>query len=244
MYTNKNKLALADPHVLVAEDDWYMLQLIESFLKADGYNVDTCEDGGTALQKLTEGGPYDIALLDSVMPKMSGLKVLETIRRAGMHIPVIIVSGQAQESHRVEGLSIGADDYITKPFSSRELLARILAIRRRVEAHRKLPKQIRVGETLIDFEAREALSGDGMPIHFTPTEWAMLLHMAHQNGAAISRSEFKIKVLKIPAFINTRTTDRHAYSLRCKLDQDSRNPHHILTVVGVGYRLNDFEILA
>ena len=141
------------------------------------------------------------------------------------------------------GLNLGADDYLAKPFSMRELLARTNAVRRRGEGTRPRPKKIRVGGVVADFETYVALRGKEH-VHLTPLEWAVLRHLAHRRGKAVSRAEFNVKVLRIPASIETRTIDRHTYSLRCKLDEDPKKPRHVLSVTGVGYRLVDFEQLA
>ena len=242
MYISKNETPLADPRALIAEDDRHMLQVLKSLMSDEGYAVDTCMNGEDALYKLTREGPYDVALLDSVMPQMTGVEVVQLLRRSGMDTPVIIVSGRSLEHHRIEGLEEGADDYITKPFSSRELIARVFAVRRRSEASRTLPKKIVLGNLFVDFEAREALR-DGALIHITPTEWDMLRYMAYRKGASISREELKVHVLKIPVFIKTRSVDRHAYALRCKIDLDPKKPRHIMAVIGIGYRLANFELL-
>ena len=243
MYTNSTKNTSLSPRVLVADDEWYMSRTLETIYKREGYEVVLCEDGSEAAHKLVQCGPFDLVVLDDVMPKMSGLEVLRLARDTGITVPVIIVSGQVKESDRVKGLNMGADDYVVKPFSSRELMARTAAVRRRSETTRALPKRIRVGDVVADFESYEARRGDE-EVHFTPMEWGVLRHMAYREGRAVSRPEFNVHVLKIPATIETRTIDRHAYALRCKIDENPKKPRHILAVNGVGYRLNEFELLA
>ena len=233
----------APPRVLVAEDEWYMANGIRHIFKRDGYDVVPTDNGRDAAQLLLDGAPFDVVLLDVVMPHMDGFEVLRQARAAGVRAPIIMVSGRASESDRVRGLTLGADDYITKPFSSRELLARAAAVRRRGDGSRPLPKKIRVGDVVADFESFVALR-DEQAVHLTPLEWGVLRHMAYRRGKAVSRPEFNVKVLKIPACIETRTIDRHAYALRCKIDKDPKRPHHVLSVTGVGYRLHDFELLA
>ena len=243
MYTTVSNDHNVKPRALVAEDDWYTANMLESIFKREGYEVVVCKNGADAMHQLTYGGPYDIALLDVVMPKMSGLEVLRQAREAGIAVPVMIVSGRTKEHERINGLVMGADDYIVKPFSTRELLARTAAVRRRCEIRQPLPKRIRMGDVLADFETFSAMRG-AEAIHFTPLEWGVLRHMAYREGRAVSRQEFNVHVLKIPASIETRTIDRHAYALRYKIDKNPKQPHHILAVKGIGYRLNDFEHLA
>ena len=243
MYTKNTRNPIPSPRVLVAEDDWYMIQTLETIFKREGYQVVTSQNGDDAAEKLVKGGPFDLAVLDVVMPGQSGLTILSRARESGMTVPVIIVSGQTKESDRVKALNMGADDYVVKPFSSRELLARTAAVRRRCESTAALPKRIRMGDIVADFETFVAQRGEAS-VHLTPMEWAVLRHMAYRGGRAVSRQEFNVHVLKIPAFIETRTIDRHAYALRYKIDMDPKNPRHILAVSGVGYRLQDFELLA
>ncbi len=243
MYTNSSKSTTVKPRALIAEDEWYMSKTLEATLVRDGYEVVICKNGADAAHQLVQCGPYDVALLDVIMPKMSGLEVLRMARDFGIDVPVVIVSGKVKESDRVAGLNMGADDYICKPFSSRELMARVSAVRRRRETRLALPKKIRVSDVVVDFETFTAMRG-AEPVHFTPMEWSVLRHMAHREGRVVSRQEFNVHVLKIPASIETRTIDRHAYALRCKLDKDPKKPRHILSVKGAGYRLAAFERLA
>lgn len=230
------------PRVLVAEDDWYMANGIEHSFKREGYDVRRTDNGRDAADLLEGGIPFDVVLLDVVMPYVDGFEVLTRVRKAGVRTPVIMVSGRVSESDRVRGLRLGADDYVAKPFSHRELVARAEAVRKRGDRARCQPQCIRVGNVTARFDKRRA-EKDGEPVHFTPLEWSVLQYMAHREGKAVSREEFNVKVLKIPADIPTRTIDRHAYSLRCKIDHNPKKPHHILSVKGIGYRLADFELM-
>ena len=228
------------PRILVAEDDWYMANGIEHSFKREGYDVRRTDNGRDAADLLEGGIPFDVVLLDVVMPFVDGFEVLTRARKAGVLTPVIMVSGRVSESDRVRGLRLGADDYVAKPFSHRELVARADAVRKRGDRVSRQPKCIHVGNVTANFEERWA-DKDGESLHFTPLEWSVLQYMAHREGKAVSREEFNVKVLKIPADVPTRTIDRHAYSLRCKIDRNPKKPHHILSVKGIGYRLADFE---
>lgn len=233
----------APPRALVADDHWYTYNAIDHTLTKAGYDVVIADNGKDAADLLLDGAPFDVVILDVVMPELDGFEVLRRARRAGVRAPIIMVSAMGTESDRVRGLDLGADDYLPKPFSSRELLARANAVRRRGGGTRPRPKKIRVGEVVVDFEKYVAYRREE-PMHFTPLEWAVLRHLAHRQGKAVSRAEFNVKVLKVPASIETRTIDRHTYSLRCKLDEDPKKPRHVLSVTGVGYRLAEFELLA
>ena len=231
------------PRALVAEDEWMMYNAINHTLKKGGYEVVIANNGVDAMGLLDDGAPFDVVILDIGLPGMDGFEVLRRARAAKVNVPVLILSGLSTESDRVRGLNLGADDYLPKPFSSRELLARVNAVRRRGVGTRPRPNRIRVGDVNVNFEQYEARRGDD-PVHFTPLEWGVLRHLAYRQGNAVSRAEFNVRVLKIPASIETRTIDRHVYSLRCKLDKNPKKPRHILAVTGIGYRLAEFEWLA
>lgn len=232
----------ASPRVFLAEDEWYTANGIRNLFGRAGYEVFSTENGSDAARLLMGDAEYDVAILDVMMPEMDGFEVLARVRDAGVITPIIMLSGRATESDRVRGLGLGADDYLAKPFSGQELLARAKAIRRRSGGARPLPKKIQVGDVVADFESYTAWRADES-IHFTPLEWAVLRHMAHRAGKAVSRKEFNVEVLKIPADIETRTIDRHAYALRCKIEDNPQKPRHVLSVTAVGYRLADFEVL-
>lgn len=230
------------PRVLLAEDEWYTANGMRNLFGRAGYEVFSTENGNDAARLLLGGAWYDVAILDVTMPGMDGFEVLTSVREAGVMTPIIMLSGSAAESDRVRGLRLGADDYMAKPFSGQELLARAKAVRRRGRGTNPLPKKIRVGDVIVDFDNYAAWRADES-IHFTPLQWAVLRHMAHRGGKAVSRKEFNVEVLKIPAEIETRTIDRHAYALRCKIEGNQQKPRHVLSVPSVGYRLADFEVL-
>lgn len=232
----------ASPRVFLAEDEWYTANGIRNLFGRAGYLVFSTENGSDAVRLLMADAEFDVALLDVTMPGMDGFEVLTRVRGAGVMTPIIMLTGRATETDRVRGLGLGADDYLAKPFSGQELLARAKAVRRRGRGASLLPKKIRVGDVIADFESFAARRADES-IHFTPLEWAVLRHMAHRKGKAVSREEFNVEVLKIPADIETRTIDRHAYALRRKIEGNRQKPRHVLSVTAVGYRLADFEVL-
>lgn len=227
--------------VLIAEDDAPTARAIQRIFKQEGAQVTIKTNGHDAATFIQSEDFLDVAILDVMVPGLNGVGIVRQIREFGCYTPVIMVSGNDSIGDRVRGLEAGADDYMGKPFNAYELMTRAKAICRRVHHGGRYPKRIRVGSSLCDFETRTA-SKKGMPIHFTPLEWKVLHHMAFRKGHAVSRSEFNVWVLKIPHDLRTRTIDRHAYALRCKLDENPLHPRHILKVRGVGYRLGDFEV--
>ena len=230
------------PHVLVAEDEQYIAKAIAHKLSMHGYRVTVVDNGVEATDHLLYGDVVDLAILDIMMPLMDGLDVLRRIRKFGCETPVVVVSGKDDPVDRIRGLEAGADDYLGKPFNTHELFTRVETVRRRVAHNHGYPRRIQVGDTTIDFESYTAIRGNAA-IHLTPMQWRMLKHMAFREGRAVSRADFKVHVLKIPPEIETRTIDRHAFALRQKLDKNPRKPRHIIAVTGIGYRLQDFEVL-
>ncbi len=231
------------PRILIAEDEWAMSNGLKYLFKRHGYEVVPVDNGREAVRQLLADPPFDVAILDVMMPQMDGFEVLQHVRDQDIHTPIIILSAKGSEEDKVRGLELGADDYMTKPFSDKELVARVGAVRRRREAAQPLPKVIRLGEIIVDFET-VIVRRDEEVIHLTPLEWEVLRYMAHRRGKAVSRDEFKRKVLKVPDEVLTRTMDRHAYALRCKVEIDRTKPRHIISVFGVGYQLENFEILS
>ncbi len=228
--------------VLIAEDHAPTARAIQRVFEKEGAQVTITTNGLDAAIALQSEMFLDVAILDVTMPGLDGLTLVQQIREFGCHTPVIIVSGSDSVGDRVRGLDAGADDYMGKPFNAHELMTRAKAVCRRVHYSGNQPRKIQLGQTICDFESRTA-QRDGELVHLTPMEWKVLRHMAFRGGHAVSRSEFNVWVLNIPHDLQTRTIDRHAYALRCKLDEDSLRPKHILKVQGVGYRLEEFKVL-
>ncbi|MCY4158968.1 MAG: response regulator transcription factor [Bacteroidetes bacterium] len=228
--------------VLVAEDDNATARAIRRVFEKEGAQVTITDNGHDAASFMQSEDFLDVAILDVTMPGLDGVSLVQRMREFGCHTPVIMVSGSDSVRDRVRGLEAGADDYMGKPFNAHELMIRAKALCRRVQRGGNLPKKIQVGKTFCDFETHTAQK-EGEPVHLTPLEWKVLRHLAFRKGHAVSRAEFNVRVLKIPHDLPTRTIDRHAYALRCKLDEDPLNPQHILKVHGVGYRLNEFTLI-
>ncbi len=229
--------------VLIAEDDGATARAIRRVFEKEGVQVTITANGADAAALIQSEDQLDVAIVDVTMPGLDGLALVRQIRKFGCNTPVIIVSGKDSVGDRVRGLEAGADDYMGKPFNAHELLTRAKAVCRRVyRGDDQKPKRIQIGRTLCNFETRTA-ERNGKPVHFTPLEWKVLHHMAFRKGHAVSRSEFNVWVLKVPHDLPTRTIDRHAYALRCKLDEDPLRPKYILKVQGMGYRLGEFTIM-
>ncbi len=228
--------------VLVAEDHAATARAVQRVFEKEGAQVTITTNGLDAATALQSEMFLDVAILDVTMPGLDGLTLVQQIREFGCHTPVIIVSGSDSVGDRVRGLEAGADDYMGKPFNAYELMTRAKAVCRRVHYGGNQPRKIQLGQVICDFESRTA-QRDGERVYLTPMEWKVLRHMAFRGGHAVSRPEFNVRVLNIPHDLQTRTIDRHAYALRCKLDEDSLRPKHILKVQGVGYRLGEFKVL-
>jgi len=228
--------------VLIAEDDSATAKAIQRVFEKEGAQVILTANGYDAASCIQSEDFLDVAIIDVTMPGLDGITIVQRIREFGCHTPVIIVSGSDSIRDRVRGLEAGADDYIGKPFHTYELMVRAKALCRRAYRDGNQPKKIKVGETVCNFETRVARRGTE-PVHLTPLEWKVLRHMAFRRGRAVSRSEFNVWVLKAPHDLQTRTIDRHAYALRCKLDEDPLHPQYILKVHGVGYRLGEFTLM-
>lgn len=222
--------------VLVVEDDRDIAEMVELYLKADGYRTEWARDGKRALELWRAATP-DLVLLDVGLPEIDGLEVLRRIRAdpAGHEIPVLMLTARTEEIDELLGLNLGADDYITKPFSPRSLLARIKAALRRAQpAPNQVDAPVRVGDLVVDaYRVRVTLRGQ--PVHLTPTEFRILEYLARTPGRAVSRTELAEEALPEGDALE-RAVDAHVKNLRHKLDE-SGGGDLIETVRGVGYRL-------
>jgi DNA-binding response OmpR family regulator len=221
--------------LLVIEDEYPMRNALCETLQAEGYRVITAEDGTTGLARALGERP-DLILLDVMMPGLSGYDLCRTLRHHGRATPVLMLTARGQVDDRVTGLDCGADDYLVKPFSMKELLARVRALLRRHDQGNRPPDAVVLGGVAIDFRARTAMR-DGAAIDLTKREFEMLRLLAASRGEPVSRERFLDEVWEYNAWPTTRTVDNYVAALRAKLENDPSAPRHLLTVRGVGYRL-------
>lgn len=235
------------PTILVVEDEPALLDTLEYSLKRQGYEVLTAADGVKAVALARDQKP-DLVVLDLMLPGMDGIEVCRTLRQ-DMQMPILMLTARADEIDKVVGLEMGADDYVTKPFSMRELMARIKALLRRVRITRQeaeseaqpLPdesvsrERLRFGNLVIDLGRREVLLGDTL-LHLKPKEFDLLLFFARHRGAVLSRDLILERVWDWGYSGGSRTVDVHVHWLREKIETDPANPTRLVTVRGVGYR--------
>jgi DNA-binding response OmpR family regulator len=220
--------------VLVIEDDPALLRGLADNLRCESYEVLTASDGQQGLHSVLEDRP-DLVILDLMLPHLSGYEICRKLRQEKIATPVLMLTARGEEADRILGLDLGADDYVTKPFSIRELLARVRALLRRAQPIAPLPDVLEFENVRIDFR-RFAASADGKPIRMTPKEFGLLRLLASRHGEVVRRDELLDEVWGYERFPTTRTVDNHVAILRSKLESDPANPRHLLTVHGVGYR--------
>ncbi len=222
--------------ILVVEDDPAIRQGVLDALRFQGYEALEAGDGETGLEKAL-GASYDLLLLDLVLPRRDGLEILREVRRCRSTLPVIVLTARGEEDDRVQGLRLGADDYVVKPFSVKELLARIEAVLRRSPERPAELKEIRFAGGAAYPARREVRFEDGERRELSELEMELFLYLAANSGRAISREELLSRVWKVnPRGIETRTIDMHVARLREKLRDDPARPAVLLTVRGKGYR--------
>jgi DNA-binding response OmpR family regulator len=221
--------------ILIIEDEAPMRTALADLLTAEGYRVLTAADGESGLQRALDE-KSDLILLDIMMPKLDGFALCAELRRLSNAVPVLMLTAKGQIEDRVTGLDAGADDYLVKPFSTEELLARVRALLRRFQRQHKTAKKLKLGEIEIDLARQTAVRGK-RPVHLTAKELAMLRLMAEAEGEPVTRERFLDVVWGYAAFPTTRTVDNHIASLRAKLERNPDEPRWIKTVHGVGYRL-------
>jgi DNA-binding response OmpR family regulator len=221
--------------ILIIEDETPMRTALADVLDGEGYRALTAADGEVGLQRALEEKP-ELILLDIMMPKLDGFEVCAELRRLGHATPVLMLTAKGQVEDRVTGLDAGADDYLVKPFSTEELLARVRALLRRTQRQAKAPLKLKVGDVEVDL-ARQTATRGRKPVHLTAKEFAMLRLMAETPGEPVSRERFLDLVWGCTAFPTTRTVDNHVASLRHKIEKNPDAPRWLKTVHGVGYKL-------
>jgi len=220
--------------ILVVEDDPAILRGLADNLTFESYEVLTASDGETARTLIDREKP-DLIILDLMLPRISGYEVCRQARAEGVMTPIIMLTARSEEADRILGLDLGADDYVTKPFSVRELLARIRAMLRRTNPQSSAPDALSVGEIHIDFRRYEARRGP-QTIEMTRKEFGILRFLAARPEIVITRDELLNEVWGYEAMPTTRTVDNHIASLRAKLEHTPAEPKHLITVHGVGYK--------
>jgi DNA-binding response OmpR family regulator len=220
--------------ILVIEDEPAILRGLADNLKFESYEVLTAADGETGYRTLREKKP-DLVILDLMLPKMSGYELCRKARGEGVTVPILMLTARGEEADRVLGLDLGADDYVTKPFSIRELLARVRALLRRANPPRALPDELRFDDVAIDFRSYEATKA-GRALEMTRKEYQVLRFLAARAGEVVTRDELLNEVWGFENYPTTRTVDNHIASLRNKLEDDTSEPKHLRTVHGVGYK--------
>ncbi len=221
--------------ILIVEDELPMRTVLCDTLSGHGYRVITAADGEDGLAKAVEQKP-DAILLDVMMPRRDGFSLCEELRRLLVTAPVMMLTAKGRVEDRVRGLDAGADDYLVKPFSRDELLARVRALLRRARRETDELRELELGAVRIDFVQQRAWRG-ATEVHFTAKEFGVLHLLAVSAGEAVSRDRFLDVVWGYSAFPTTRTVDKHIVSLRAQIEPDPDRPRWIQTVHGVGYRL-------
>ena len=220
--------------VLVVEDDPGILRTVADNLRFEQFEVVTATDGEGAYLVHRREQP-DLIVLDLMLPRMSGLELCRKLRSEEDQVPVLILTARSEEADRVRGLDLGADDYVTKPFSVAELMARVRALLRRSSAVSGLPSTLRFGQVEVDFGRYEA-HHRGRQVEMTRKEFALLRFLASRPNTVVTRDEMLNKVWGFESYPLTRTVDNHIAGLRAKLEPDPARPVHIQTVHGVGYK--------
>ena len=221
--------------ILIVEDEPSMRQGLKDNLEFEGYEVDLAEDGQLGLQKILEE-EHNLIVLDVMLPKMSGFDVCKKAREKGITTPIIMLTAKGEEIDKVVGLELGADDYITKPFSLRELLARIKAVLRRGEGKMTGDKEkILIGKLKVDFASYNAYA-DNQPVPMTHREFEIIKYLWQHQNQTVSRDKLLEDVWGYEEYPTTRTVDNFILKLRQKIENDPAHPRHILTVHGIGYK--------
>jgi len=224
---------------LIVDDEPDIVDLVTYNLKKDGYRVTTASDGEEALNKIRKD-KFDLVVLDLMLPGIQGVELCRIIRNdpKTAAIPIIMLTAKGEEVDRIIGLESGADDYMTKPFSARELVARIKAVLRRTREKVSTGKTIRIGDLVINTETYGVTKGK-TPLELSATEFKLLLYLVERKGRVFSRDQLVDAVWKGEAFIEPRTVDVHIRRLRTQIEDDPSNPVYLKTRRGVGYYVDE-----
>ncbi|MEE8378282.1 MAG: response regulator transcription factor [Candidatus Aminicenantaceae bacterium] len=220
--------------IIIIEDEESILMALEDNLKLEGYSVSSALDGETGLTKVMENN-YDLIILDIMLPKMNGFDVCKRIRQEGISTPILMLTAKSQEIDKVLGLELGADDYVTKPFSPRELLARVKALLRRAGPQNQGKELFSFGDIEIDFKKYE-IKKKGKQIYLTALEFDLLHLLIEHNGEVVSRDVILDEIWGDDVFVQPRTVDKHISELRKKIEDNPAIPRYIVGVRSVGYK--------
>ena len=228
-------MAVDKPRVLIIEDEAMLAEGLAEALRFQGYECDVATDGGEGYDRAKRGA-YDVLILDVMLPTMDGFDIMERLRLEGRKIPTIMLTAKGAEDDRVRGLELGADDYVTKPFAVRELVARVGAQVRRARMDRGDGEVFVADDVRFDLGRLMAHRGD-REIPLTPREGEIVTHLRAKGGNVVTRDEFLLEVWRYPtANVETRTVDNTLAALRKKIERDPADPRLIVTVRGKGYR--------
>ena len=220
--------------ILVVEDEPPIASALEDDLKLEGYEVEVVRDGEAASRRAREQS-FDLIILDVMLPHKDGFEVCRELRRAGLRMPVILLTAKTQESDKVLGLELGADDYVTKPFSPRELRARVKAALRRAAG--EMAEIYRFGDAEMDFTRCELRRG-GRAVEMTPIEFKLLAAFIRHRGQTLNRSKLLDQVWGRETFVTDRVVDTHITNLRKKIESKASEPQFLISVRGIGYRFD------
>jgi DNA-binding response OmpR family regulator len=220
--------------ILIVEDEESILMALEDDLELEGYQVNGETDGARGLERAKEGG-YDLIVLDIMLPSLDGFEICKQLRGSGDTTPILMLTAKSQEVDRVLGLELGADDYLTKPFSPRELVARVKALLRRAELADRPLEHFHFADVTVDFKGYE-VRRDGQPVELTAKEFALLRLLIDHRGEVLRRDVILDEIWGDDSDVFPRTVDTHVVHLRQKLEEEPAHPRHIVNVRGVGYK--------
>ena len=226
------------PKILIVEDEHQMANALQDNFEIEGYETDIAFDGEEGLNKILDN-TYDLILLDVMLPKISGFEICKTIRQKGVTVPVIMLTARGTDYDKVRGLEYGADDYVTKPFSLIELLARVKAVLRRgiaIKTTEENQNLAVIGKLTVDFNNYMAFV-DGREVKMSHTEFEILKYFYENKNQVVKREDIMKKVYGIEGDVTSRTIDNFIVKLRQKIENNASNPKYFLTVHGIGYKL-------
>lgn len=222
--------------ILLVEDEAAIAAFVQTALEREGFTVKVVEDGRQALARVNQALP-DLIILDLMLPGVNGLEVCRAVRRMPTYVPIIMLTARDEDVDKVVGLELGADDYITKPFNTRELIARVRAVLRLAYSRATMEEldRLRIGRLEIDLTGRTVAVG-GQPVDLTPKEFDLLVFLAEHPGRVFGRESLLEKVWGYDYLGDSRTVDVHVQRLRRKLEEDPHHPRYLLTVRSIGYK--------